>query len=129
MNKVSHERIGGLDSSPEALGVVWELLTATLNIHEDEDVVGCHEDVLGEAIERHKDPAVLVRKVRWYDARSRIAIKMVAEWLRLPWKRVLNLEVNPWIACHLLRMRSPEDVSAGFASLKGGQKIGGQGTM
>ena len=30
--------------------------------------------------------------VRWYDARQRCALRLLATWLRVPWKMVVNFE-------------------------------------
>ena len=29
---------------------------------------------------------------RWYDSRARVTLKMVASWLRVPWRKVTNFE-------------------------------------
>ena len=30
--------------------------------------------------------------VRWYDARQRCALRLLASWLKVPWKMVVNFE-------------------------------------
>jgi len=97
LEEVSHARKGGVDSSPEALGVIWELLTATLDVHEDDELDAVPGDIFGEAVDaahqaQQAGMAGEVQRVHWYDARSRVAIRMVAEWLRVRWHHVLNLE-------------------------------------
>lgn len=92
LSAVSNVRSSGADTSAEALGVVWELLTATLGVTLDEDVDACPEDVLGDAMDKEATGEVKVDRVHWYDARSRTAIRIVAHWLRVPWRRVSNLE-------------------------------------
>jgi hypothetical protein len=102
LSAVSNVRSSGADTSAEALGVVWELLTATLGVTLDEDVDACPEDVLGDAMDKEATGEVKVDRVHWYDARSRTAIRIVAHWLRVPWRRVSNLEVPPSLLplCH-----------------------------
>lgn len=73
-----------LSASPAAVAAVWELLQCSIAASLPPEPVGKSTKA---------SPSVVKRRVRWYDARARVAVRQVASWLQLPWRKVVTLEM------------------------------------
>ena len=90
-----------IPTSPIAIAGVWELLQCTIGASfaasEAAADIGRYEkdrfkasgDVASHGMKRQGPPPL----VRWYDARARVALKMVCKWLYVDLKRLSTLEV------------------------------------
>lgn len=97
---LQHARINDVYVSPIAIAGVWELLQCTIGASfaaseaaaeigsYDKDRFGADGDATA-ALKRQGPPPC----VRWYDARARVALKMVCRWLHLDENRLATLEV------------------------------------
>lgn len=92
---------GDIPTSPVAIAGVWELLQCTIGASfaasEAAADIGKYEkdrfhasgDASKQALKRQGPPPC----VRWYDARARVALKMVCRWLYVEENRLTTLEV------------------------------------
>lgn len=97
---LQHVGINDVYVSPIAIAGVWELLQCTIGASfaaseaaaeigtYDKDRFGTDGDATA-ALKRQGPPPC----VRWYDARARVALKMVCRWLHLDENRLATLEV------------------------------------
>jgi hypothetical protein len=99
-----HHWSGGeksIPTSPIAIAGVWELLQCTIGAsfaaseaaldigRYEKDRFKASGDVASHGMKRQGPPPC----VRWYDARARVALKMVCKWLYVDSKRLSTLEV------------------------------------
>lgn len=92
---------GEIPTSPVAIAGVWELLQCTIGASyaasEASADIGKYEkdrfdasgDATTQSLRRQGPPP----SVRWYDARARVALKMVCRWLYVDENRLSTLEV------------------------------------
>lgn len=97
---LQHDRMDNVYVSPIAIAGVWELLQCTIGASfasseaaaeigsYDKDRFGADGDAT-VALKRQGPPPC----VRWYDARARVALKIVCRWLYLDENRLGTLEV------------------------------------
>eukprot|EP00884_Botryococcus_braunii_P013340 jgi/Botrbrau1/22006/Bobra.0024s0022.1 len=84
--------------SPKALGATWELLEGCLfrlgdrPLHDAGDMRQDGEGEEGAGEGTASVETTFPPRVRWYDARQRVALKRVALWLNVPWSKVAAYE-------------------------------------
>lgn len=70
------------EASPKAVGALWELLEACIAAQQVAPAAATDRQFVGG-----REPSV-----RWYDARARSALRRLAVWMNVPWRKVATFE-------------------------------------
>jgi hypothetical protein len=85
-NKMSFSSASSSSSSVNALalGSSKSALSGTLQLQQQQ------QQQLLQHIQQQLEKII---KIRWYDARARTALHLMAVWLQVPWQKIVNLEM------------------------------------